>query len=89
MTFLEPVDMTSLSASPGSVIEFDDRSCVVCVNETLKRATDCATREYIKDSEHSRHKKHTRTLQNKENTKFVSFDIETGFSKCLILLGTA
>jgi nuclear pore complex protein Nup98-Nup96 len=99
ITFLEPVDLTSLNAIadiPGGVIEFDDRSCVVYVDETLKPppgeglnvpsrislekcwATDRATREYIKDSEHPRHRKHMRTLQNKENTKFVSFDTETG-----------
>jgi len=77
------------------VIEFDDRSCVVYVNETLKPppgeglnvparvslkkcwATDRATREYIKDTEHPRHKKQMRILQNKENTKFISFDIDT------------
>lgn len=99
ITFLEPVDLTSLNAIadiPGGVIEFDDRSCVVYVDETLKPppgeglnvparislekcwVTDRATREFIKDSEHPRHKKHMRILQNKENTKFVSFDIETG-----------
>lgn len=99
ITFLKPVDLTSLKVIadiPGGVIEFTDRSCVVYVDETLKPppgeglnvparislekcwATDRATREFIKDAEHPRHKKQMRVLQSKENTSFVSFNIETG-----------
>jgi nuclear pore complex protein Nup98-Nup96 len=40
--------------------------------------TDRATREFIKDEDHPRHKKQMRILHSKENTKFVSFDIKTG-----------